>query len=146
MTAGAFAAFLSTSSGLTVSVAGVLSQDLLRGRRAASAQRIRRVPGGAVVAIGRALRCSACAGPGSASRPRVGLAFALAACTFCPLLVLGIWWRGLTDVGALAGLVIGGLLAGAAVLATLLAVRRAAAGRAPCWPSRPPGSSRSPSP
>src|SRR5206468_277641 len=30
--AGAFAAFLSTSSGLTVSVAGVLSQDLLRGR------------------------------------------------------------------------------------------------------------------
>ena len=32
LVAGAFAAFLSTSSGLTVSVAGVLSQDLLRGR------------------------------------------------------------------------------------------------------------------
>ncbi len=31
VTAGAFAAFLSTSSGLTVSVAGVLSQDVLRG-------------------------------------------------------------------------------------------------------------------
>ncbi len=32
ITAGAFAAFLSTASGLTVAVSGVLSQDLLRGR------------------------------------------------------------------------------------------------------------------
>ena len=49
----------------------------------------------------------------------VGLAFALAASTFCPLLVLGIWWRGLTRTGALAGLVIGGSLASAAVLLTV---------------------------
>ena len=28
--------------------------------------------------------------------------------TFCPLLLLGIWWRGLTDAGAIAGLVVGG--------------------------------------
>ena len=33
----------------------------------------------------------------------VGLAFAVAASTFCPLLVLGIWWRGLTATGATAG-------------------------------------------
>ena len=37
------------------------------------------------------------------SRWSVGLAFAVAASTFCPLLVLGIWWRGLTDRGAAAG-------------------------------------------
>ena len=36
---GAFAAFLSTASGLTMSVAGVLDQDLLRGRLAASPAR-----------------------------------------------------------------------------------------------------------
>ena len=30
----------------------------------------------------------------------VGLAFAVAASTLCPLLVLGIWWRGLTAAGA----------------------------------------------
>ena len=42
----------------------------------------------------------------------VGLAFAMAAATFCPLLVLGIWWRGLTDAGALAGLLVGGALTG----------------------------------
>jgi Na+(H+)/acetate symporter ActP len=49
----------------------------------------------------------------------VGLAFAMAAATFCPLLVLGIWWRGLTSVGAACGLVVGGLASG---VATTLAV------------------------
>ena len=32
----------------------------------------------------------------------VELAFAVAASTFCPLLLLGIWWRGLTAAGARA--------------------------------------------
>jgi Na+(H+)/acetate symporter ActP len=50
----------------------------------------------------------------------VGLAFAVAASTFCPLLVLGIWWRRLTPVGAAAGLLIGGGLSSGAVLVTVL--------------------------
>jgi len=50
----------------------------------------------------------------------VGLAFAVAASTFCPLLLLGIWWRGLTAAGAVAGLVVGGLGSGAAVGWTLI--------------------------
>jgi Na+(H+)/acetate symporter ActP len=50
----------------------------------------------------------------------VGLAFAVAASTFCPLLLLGIWWRGLTAVGAIAGLVVGGLGSGLAVGWTLV--------------------------
>ncbi|MGE4361041.1 MAG: cation acetate symporter, partial [Mycolicibacterium sp.] len=45
----------------------------------------------------------------------VGLAFAVAASTLCPLLVLGIWWRGLTATGAMAGLAVGGVLSGGAV-------------------------------
>jgi Na+(H+)/acetate symporter ActP len=45
----------------------------------------------------------------------VGLAFAVAASTLCPLLVLGIWWRGLTALGAACGMVVGGLLSGTAV-------------------------------
>ncbi|MGB2922680.1 MAG: cation acetate symporter, partial [Mycobacterium sp.] len=45
----------------------------------------------------------------------VGLAFVVAASTLCPLLVLGIWWRGLTAMGATCGLVVGGLLSGGAV-------------------------------
>ena len=122
VTAGAFAAFLSTASGLTVSVAGVLSQDLAPARRHRH-QRIRRFRAGALVAIGVPYLLSL-SGVRISVAATVGLAFALAACTFCPLLVLGIWWRGLTDVGALAGLVTGGLLAGVSVLITLLLAPR----------------------
>jgi Na+(H+)/acetate symporter ActP len=50
----------------------------------------------------------------------VGLAFAVAASSFCPLLVLGIWWRGLTWTGAAAGLVVGGGSAAAAVVVAVL--------------------------
>jgi Na+(H+)/acetate symporter ActP len=50
----------------------------------------------------------------------VGLAFAVAASSFCPLLVLGIWWRGLTAAGAAAGIVVGGGAAAGAVLFTVV--------------------------
>jgi cation/acetate symporter len=113
--AGAFAAFLSTSSGLTVSVAGVLSQDILRGRLHAS------VPGFRVAAV-IAVTLPAALSLVTARRDiadTVGLAFAVAASTFCPLLVLGIWWRRLTMAGAVAGLVAGGGTASLAVLLTM---------------------------
>jgi Na+(H+)/acetate symporter ActP len=45
----------------------------------------------------------------------VGWAFALAASTFCPLFLLGIWWTGLTARGAAAGMLAGGLAASAAI-------------------------------
>jgi Na+(H+)/acetate symporter ActP len=50
----------------------------------------------------------------------VGMAFALSAAAFCPLLTLGIWWRGLTPQGAAAGLAVGGGSALAAVVATIV--------------------------
>jgi Na+(H+)/acetate symporter ActP len=116
LTAGAFAAFLSTSSGLTVSVAGVLSQDLLRGRFRASVSGFRL---GALIAIGAPTALSLLALRTSLA-DTVGLAFAVAASTFFPLLALGIWWRGLTRTGALAGLTAGGVLASAAVTYTIV--------------------------
>jgi Na+(H+)/acetate symporter ActP len=120
VTAGAFAAFLSTSSGLTVSVAGVLSQDVLRpAGDARRAQRIRSFRLGAVAAIGVPYLLSLPAAHLGLAAV-VGLAFAVAAATFCPLLVLGIWWPRLTDAGALAGLAAGGILATAAVLITIV--------------------------
>ena len=109
--AGAFAAFLSTSSGLAVAVAGVLSQDVVGRDRGGAGGRIDGVLAfriSAVVAV--AVPCLvAIAGPDVGVARTVGLAFAVAASTFCPLLLLGIWWRRLTDVGALAGLAVGGL-------------------------------------
>ena len=115
-TAGAFAAFLSTCSGLTIAVAGVLSQDVL-GRR--WFRGVRSFQAAAVVAVVVPLGLAVLADGVGVARA-VGLAFAVAASTFCPLLVLGIWWRRLTDAGAIAGLLVGGLLSGYAVVDTLL--------------------------
>jgi Na+(H+)/acetate symporter ActP len=52
----------------------------------------------------------------------VELTFAVAASTFCPMLVLGIWWRGLTAVGTISGLVVGGALSMTGVLATMFGI------------------------
>ena len=65
VTAGAFAAFLSTSSGLSIAVAGVISQDVL-GRRAARRAH-RRSGSAAVVAVVRTVRCCAAGHRTSAS-------------------------------------------------------------------------------
>ncbi|MGH8892803.1 MAG: cation acetate symporter [Actinomycetes bacterium] len=116
VTAGAFAAFLSTSSGLTVSVAGVLSQDVLRG-----SVRDFRLAAALAVLVPFGLSLVATRLPVA---DVVGLAFAVAASSFCPLLVLGIWWRRLTSVGAATGLLVGGGLATAAVSATIAGVDR----------------------
>jgi Na+(H+)/acetate symporter ActP len=113
--AGAFAAFLSSSSGLLTSVAGVFSTDVL-GRGS-----IRDFRRGAVVAGIVPFLLSLSVATLDVSLV-VGLAFAVAASSFCPLLVLGIWWRGLTDLGALAGVLTGGGGAAAAVLLTFLGV------------------------
>ncbi|QWC86691.1 cation acetate symporter [Nocardioidaceae bacterium] len=119
LTAGAFAAFLATSSGLVVAVSGVLSQEVtnraVRGRRLVGLGPFR---AGAVVAAAVPL-VLALALPHVGIARTVGLAFAVAASTFAPLLVLGIWWRGLTAAGAYAGVLAGGLGSGAAVLSTL---------------------------
>lgn len=120
VTAGAFAAFLSTASGLTVSVAGVLGQDVLRRTGdQPRGQRIRSFRLSAIVAIGVPYALSLSSQHLSLAVV-VALAFAVAASTFCPLLVLGIWWWRLTDAGALAGLFLGGGLALGAALLTLI--------------------------
>jgi Na+(H+)/acetate symporter ActP len=112
--AGAAAAFLSTSSGLVVSLAGVLFTDVLRGRwndfRLAAVLSV-------VVPLALALGVTRLD-----FALTVPLVFAVAAATFCPLLVLGIWWRGLTPAGAIAGVLVGGCLSAVAVTVSLFAV------------------------
>jgi len=119
--AGAFAAFMSTASGLLVSISGTLSHDVRRSspadppalrmgrfRRAALAGMV--VPA-TLALFARGLDISVL----------VGWAFALAASTFCPLFLLGIWWRGLTARGAMAGMATGGTLASIGIFTTLVA-------------------------
>ena len=119
---GAFAAFLSTASGLAMSVTGVIDQELLR-------PRISRLAGGDVPGI-RGFRVAAVLAvviPYALSRvteplglaTTVGLAFAMAAATFAPLIMLGVWWRRLSTWGAMAGLVVGGTAALSAIVSTM---------------------------
>lgn len=131
--AGAFAAFLSTASGLTLSVAGVLAQEFERAvRGAGSGRKSAGRPGGVGDVRAEILRLRL-SGVAAALVPCllslvvaersaadvVGLAFAVAASSFCPLLLLGIWWRGLTPHGAAVGLVVGGGAAMTAVALTM---------------------------
>ncbi|MEV5169590.1 cation acetate symporter [Streptomyces flaveolus] len=110
--AGACAAFLSTASGLTLSVAGVLSQDVL------PSLGVRHFRLATLLAVAVPVTVSVAAGNLPVANA-VGLAFAVAASSFCPLLVLGIWWRGLTAPGAIAGLLTGG---GSALVAVALTI------------------------
>ena len=90
--AGAFAAFMSTASGLLVSIAGTVSHDVWPGKRRRGRARFR---------VAAAFGMVAPALLALATREvdisvLVGWAFALAASTFCPLLLLGVWWPRLT--------------------------------------------------
>lgn len=109
---GAFAAFLSTASGLTMAVAGVITQDVLPSRG------VRHFRLGAVLAVTVPL-CGTMLVSGVPVADAVGMAFAVSASSFCPLLVLGIWWRRLTPPGVMAGLLLGG---GSALIAVALTV------------------------
>ena len=121
--AGAFAAFTATLSGLLISLAGALGHDIY-GRWLR--------PDASGPARSRAFRASAL-GAGAAAAllgllvenfdisVLVGWAFAIAASSFFPLLVLGIWWRGLTTAGAALGTAVGGVAATLAIVTTMLA-------------------------
>jgi Na+(H+)/acetate symporter ActP len=121
--AGAFAAFLSTSSGLLVSIAGVISTEAFPGR-------VRDFRWATVIAATVPLAL-AIALPETDISLSVGLSFALAASTFCPVLVVGIWWRRLTWVGAAAGMVVGG---GLVLIALALNIVHEYAGTPTPWP------------
>jgi len=99
--AGAFAAFLATSAGLIVSLAGVVSQDVFSG-----SVRSFRLSAVLCAAVPLAVALlTAPAGLGSS----VGMVFVFAASTLSPVVLLGIWWSGLTARGAVAGMITGGV-------------------------------------
>jgi Na+(H+)/acetate symporter ActP len=110
--AGAFAAFMSTSSGLLVSLAGVVSTDVSRGR-------VRDFRWSTVLVVLAPLVGALLLRSNDVSLG-VGTALAMAASTFCPVLMLGIWWRGLTWVGAGVGMVLGGSLVAISLITNIV--------------------------
>ena len=121
--AGAFAAFLSTSSGLLVSIAGTISHDVWPrlSRERTTTVGIRRLRFRLAAVLGMlAPILMAFFAQGVDIAVLVGWAFALAASTFCPLFLLGIWWTRLTAAGAACGMVAGAALATSGILAGLV--------------------------
>ncbi len=118
--AGAFAAFMSTFSGLLVSMTGALAHDVY-GRmlrpRASAAERLRAFKVSAVLIGAVAIVLGTRVEPFDINF-MVGQAFAIAAASYFPLLFMSIWWRGMTMKGAAAGMLGGGLSALASITAT----------------------------
>ncbi len=111
--AGAFAAFMSTFSGLLVSMTGAVAHDIY-GRmlkpNATPQQRMRMFKiaavlcGGVATLIGTQVELLDI-------NFMVGQAFAIAAASYFPLLFMSAWWRGMTMTGAATGMLGGGVLA-----------------------------------
>jgi Na+(H+)/acetate symporter ActP len=118
--AGAFAAFMSTFSGLLVSMTGAMAHDVY-GRilrpQSTPQQRLKMFK---VAAVGIGL---VAIGLGTLVENfeinfMVGQAFAIAASSYFPLLFMAVWWRNLTMRGAASGMLAGGVLAVAAISLT----------------------------
>ena len=119
--AGAFAAFMSTFSGLLVSMSGALAHDIygkMLRPNASQADRMKAFKVAAIlcgvvsVLLGLLVQSFDIA-------MMVGSAFAIAAASYFPLLLLGAWWRGLTKQGAAAGMLTGGLLSLATIVCSM---------------------------
>jgi len=120
--AGAFAAFMSTFSGLLVSMTGALAHDVY-GRmlrpKSQPAERMLAFKVAAVLIGGVAVTLGCFVEPLEINF-MVGQAFAIAAASYFPLLFMSVWWRGMTMKGAATGMLTGGLCAlGAAALTNL---------------------------
>jgi cation/acetate symporter len=111
--AGAFAAFMSTFSGLLVSMTGALAHDVY-GRmlrpNSTSAQRLVAFKVSAVV-VGAIAIVLGTQVEQLQINFMVGQAFAIAAASYFPLLFMSVWWRGMTTKGAATGMLGGGLAA-----------------------------------
>jgi cation/acetate symporter len=111
--AGAFAAFMSTFSGLLVSMTGALAHDvygrMLRpnarpGERLLAFKISAIIVGAVAVILGTGVEQLQI-------NFMVGQAFAIAAASYFPLLFMSVWWRGMTTKGAATGMLGGGLAA-----------------------------------
>ena len=121
--AGAFAAFMSTFSGLLVSMTGALAHDvygrILRPRSTAD-ERMRMFKVCAVLCGAGAIVLGFLV-EGFEINKMVGWAFAIAATSYFPLLFLATWWRGITMKGAATGMLVGGTFSLLAIASTMFA-------------------------
>jgi len=138
--AGAFAAFMSTFSGLLVSITGALAHDIY-GRilrpRSTPDQRMKAFKLFAVVGGACAILLGFLVEHFEINK-LVGWAFAIAATSYFPLLFLSTWWRKITMKGASIGMLVGGTLSLAAIASTMFADQASWAAGLKTWFARHP--------
>jgi cation/acetate symporter len=138
--AGAFAAFMSTFSGLLVSITGALAHDIY-GRilrpRSTPDQRMKAFKLFAVVGGACAILLGFLVEHFEINK-LVGWAFAIAATSYFPLLFLSTWWRKITMKGASIGMLVGGTLSLAAIASTMFADQASWAAGLKAWFARHP--------
>lgn len=124
--AGAFAAFMSTFSGLLVSMSSAFAHDIygkILRPEASTESRLKAFKVAAVVvgfvSMGLGLLVET-----FDIATMVGWAFAIGAASYFPLLLLGSWWKGLTAKGAASGMLVGGLTSLVAIVTTMLVDRK----------------------
>ncbi len=121
--AGAFAAFMSTFSGLLVSMTGALAHDIY-GRilrpKSTPEERMKMFKYCAVICGAGAILLGFFVETFEINK-LVGWAFAIAATSYFPLLFLATWWRNITMKGAATGMLAGGTLSLTAIASTMLA-------------------------
>jgi cation/acetate symporter len=120
--AGAFAAFMSTFSGLLVSMSGAVAHDIYgRILRPSSSPESRLTAfkfasigiGAVSIVLGLLVEQFDIA-------KMVGWAFAIGAASYFPLLLMGSWWRGLTMLGAATGMLVGGFASVGTIVAVMV--------------------------
>ncbi|WP_322062230.1 sodium:solute symporter family protein [Paraburkholderia sp. J63] len=105
---GALAAALSTADGLLLTISNVLSHDVYYHMVDPNASSQRRVTMSKILLLGVALFASWVASLNAGNILfLVGAAFSLAASSLFPVLVLGVFWKRTTRLGAVAGMVAG---------------------------------------
>ena len=118
--AGAFAAFMSTFSGLLVSMTGAMAHDVygrMLNPKATPTQRLRAFKVAAVIVGGVAILLGMQVETLDINF-MVSQAFAIAAASYFPFLFMCAWWRKLTMKGAATNMLSGGLLALAGITLT----------------------------
>lgn len=117
VTAGAFAAMFSTIGGLLIAAASAVGHDVYEkyiDKNASEAKRVAvakiSVVSFALIALGVGLAIPA-SGLDKAYPALIAMmvtwAFAVGASAFVPVLLTGVWWKGTTEKGALAGMFVG---------------------------------------
>lgn len=105
---GALAAALSTADGLLLTISNVLSHDVYYHMVDPQASSQRRVTMSKILLLGVALFASWVASLNAGNILfLVGAAFSLAASSLFPVLVLGVFWKRTTRLGAVAGMIAG---------------------------------------